>query len=55
MSNQYIIGPGERHPDPHLINDCLNYSGLATERELQFLKLPSRNQNFFHKIHVKKI
>ena len=51
MSNKpYIIGPGETPPDPHLINDCLNYSGLATERELQFLKLPSRNQNFFHKI-----
>ena len=50
MSNQYIIGPGETPPDPHLINDCLNYSGLATERELQFLKLPSDNQDFFSKV-----
>ena len=51
MSNKpYIIGPGETPPDPHLINDCLNYSGLATERELQFLKLPSDNQDFFSKV-----
>ncbi len=52
MSNQpYIIGPGERPPNPNMrINDCLNYSGLATEQELQFLKLPSENQGFFSKV-----
>ena len=51
MSNQHIIGPGESPPDPNMrINDSLNYSGLAIEQELQFLKFPFKNQGFFNKV-----